>query len=158
MHHHGVDPHDFLDFVHDIPMDRLEPAPRLREMIDGLPGEKLVFTNGDAPYAQRVLAARGLDGLFSHIHDIHATGYVPKPEQGAYASLIQKTGIDPTRALFAEDMARNLAPAKALGMTTIWVDNGSEWGGKGHHPDMIDHQTTDIEVWLAGLTKQEKVA
>ncbi len=158
MRHHGVDPHDFLDYVHDIDMCRLEPATELRRLIERLPGEKLVFTNGDAPYAERVLAARGLSGLFDSIHDIHATGYIPKPVPEAYRSLIDATEIDPERALFIEDMARNLIPAKVLGMTTVWVDNGSEWGGRDHDPDHIDHEIDDIEPWLTGLLNREKAA
>lgn len=149
--HHDIDAQEFLDFVHDIAMDRLTPAPALRARIAALPGQKLVFTNGDAAYARRVLAARGLADLFDPIHDILASGLVPKPEPAAYASLIAATGIDPARALFAEDMARNLSPAKALGMTTIWVRNGSEYGDRDHDPAHIDHETHDLEHWLAQL-------
>jgi putative hydrolase of the HAD superfamily len=30
-----------------------------------------------------------------------------------------------------EDVARNLVPAHALGMTTVWLRNGSEWSKQG---------------------------
>ncbi|MGE5721999.1 MAG: pyrimidine 5'-nucleotidase, partial [Sphingomonadales bacterium] len=56
--------------------------------------------------------------------------------------------IEPTRALFAEDMARNLEPAKALGMVTVWIDNGSELGGHGADPAFIDYHIHDIGAWL----------
>ncbi len=151
MKEHGTDPYEFLDFVHDIDMDRLSPAPALRNAIEQLPGEKLVFTNGDAPYARRVLARRGLDDLFDQLHDIHDCGLKPKPSPAAYDSLLSATDIDPKRALFVEDMARNLLPAKDLGMTTIWVNTGSGYGARDHHPDFIDHEITDLEDWLTGL-------
>jgi len=44
-------------------------------------------------------------------------------------------------------MAQNLAPAKELGMTTVWVDNGSERGNHGAG-DFIDHQIADVGEWL----------
>jgi len=148
MIHHDVDPRDFLDYVHDIDMSRLEPAPRLREAIEKLPGEKLVFTNGDKDYAKRVLQSRGLDGLFDQLHDIHASNLVPKPEEAAYHAMIAKTGIDPARAVFVEDMAKNLNPAKTLGMATIWVNTGAAWGAAGHSADHIDLEIGDLERWL----------
>ena len=50
MHYHAVDPHDFLGFVHDIDMTVLKDAPPLADRLLALPGRRLVFTNGDAPY------------------------------------------------------------------------------------------------------------
>ena len=50
--------------------------------------------------------------------------------------------------LLADDMAQNLAPAKALGMTTIWVDNGSERGNHGAAPGFIDHRIEEVGEWL----------
>lgn len=158
MHHHGINPHEFLDFVHDIDMSRLSHAPELHRAIAALPGEKLVFTNGDKDYAERVLENRGLSGLFDQIHDVLACDLVPKPETAAYQSLIKTTGINPTRSLFVEDMARNLRPAKDLGMTTIWVNTGSEWGARDHAPDYIDHEITDLESWVTGLQKYKENA
>jgi putative hydrolase of the HAD superfamily len=57
MKEHAVDPHDFLDKVHSIPLDRIRPNERLAAALARLPGRKFVFTNGDAPYARRVLDA-----------------------------------------------------------------------------------------------------
>jgi putative hydrolase of the HAD superfamily len=141
MHHHGVNPHHFLDFVHDVDVSVLPPRPALAAQIASLPGRKLVFTNADAPYATRVLERLGLSDSFDALHDIHALGYVPKPQAGAYAHLCETHGIRPETALFVEDMARNLVPAKAIGMTTVWIDNGSEQGpGVGlQHIDFTAH-------------------
>ncbi|TKD51741.1 pyrimidine 5'-nucleotidase [Sphingomonas baiyangensis] len=143
-----IDPHHFLDFVHDIDMSVLSPAPELGAAIARLPGRKLVFTNGDEPYARRVLDRLGLSDTFEAVHDIHKTRYRPKPHASAYDGLCDAYGIDPTRALFAEDMARNLAPAKAIGMATLWVDNGSEQHGCGDRA-YVDYTTHDLAAWLS---------
>ena len=148
---HGTDPHSFLQYVHDIELDRVAHDARLVATIARLPGRKLVFTNGDAPYAQRVLDRLGLGASFEAIYDIHAMDYVPKPAAASYARLCERWAIDPQRALFAEDMVRNLAPAKALGMTTVWIDNGSEQAGGAAGPSFVDYQVDDLGVWLAEM-------
>lgn len=147
----GVDPHDFLDYVHDIDLARITADPLVVDAIDRLPGRKLVFTNGDEAYAARVLDRLGLANAFDGMHDIHAMDYVPKPNPAAYAAMCQRHAIDPATALFVEDMARNLEPAKALGMTTVWIDNGSERGSHGADESFIDYRIADIGVWLTEI-------
>lgn len=151
MTHHGIDPNDFLEFVHDIELDSVSEDKRLVEAVAALPGRKLIFTNGDARYASRVLARLGLSKSFEAIHDIHACAYRPKPQAESYVDMIDRLSITPSTALFVEDMARNLKPAKALGMTTVWVNNGSERGGHDAHPDFIDYEIDDVGGWLVEI-------
>lgn len=151
MHYHAIDPHDFLNFVHDIDMAPLAAAPRLADKLAALPGRKLVFTNGDDAYAARVLAGLGLSDSFDGMWDIHAMNYRPKPEPAAYAGLIEAFAIRPETAVFVEDMARNLAPAKALGMQTVWLDLATEWGDRAKDDAAIDLIIDDIDQWLASL-------
>lgn len=148
MAEHGVAPRDFLDFVHDIDLARLTADPSLVAALDRLPGRKFVFTNGDESYAGRVLDRLGLANAFDGMHDIHAMDYVPKPHPTAYQAICVRHGIDPAGSLFADDMVRNLAPAKAIGMTTLWVDNGSEQGPDADPDGVVDHRAADIAVWL----------
>jgi len=158
MNEHGVDPREFLDDVHDIDFSVVSAAPMLVEAIALLPGRKLIFTNADSDYAQRVLDRIGLGSAFEAIHDIHATGYLPKPDARAYDGLCEAYAIDPTRALFVEDMVRNLKPAKAIGMTTVWVDNGSEQGPAHDVPDFIDYTIDDVGDWLSVVAAELKDA
>ena len=153
---HGVAPRDFLDYVHDIDLARLTADPALVAAMDRLPGRKFVFTNGDEAYASRVLDKLGLANAFDGMHDIHAMDYVPKPNPRAYAALCSAHAIAPETALFVEDMARNLEPAKALGMTTVWVDNGSERGSHGADPAFIDYRIADIGLWLTEILGNEE--
>jgi putative hydrolase of the HAD superfamily len=145
---HGVDPHAFLADVHDIPMDRVGRDERLGAGLARLPGRSFVFTNGDAPYARRVLEALGVHEHFHDLHDIHSSELRPKPDPHGYALLCSRLGIDPATAVLVEDMAANLAPAKALGMTTVWVDNGSERGSHGFDDRVVDHVITEVGEWL----------
>ena len=157
MAHHGVDPHDFLDDVHDIPLDRIARDERLGEALRRLPGRRFVFTNGNDKYAERVLAAIGVGDDFHGLVDIHATAYRPKPDPHGYRLLVDRFAIDPQRAVLVEDMAKNLAPAKAMGMTTVWVDNGSEHGDHLHDPAAIDLTITDVADWLTTILEDAHV-
>ncbi len=147
MAEHAVDPHAFLAYVHDIEMDVLEEDAPLAAALARLPGRKIVFTNGDKPYALKVLERLGLGGSFEGVHDIHAMDLAPKPQASAYAGLCAAFDIDPRTALFVEDMARNLKPAKAIGMTTVWVDNGSEQAADADR-SFIDYTVTELTPWL----------
>jgi putative hydrolase of the HAD superfamily len=147
MKDHGVDPHHFLSDVHDISLERLDCDRQLASALDRLPGRKFVFTNGDESYARRVLEAIGVGDRFEDLHDIHASGYRPKPDPHGYALLCERFAIEPSGALLVDDMAANLEPAKALGMTTVWVDNGSERGSHGHG-DFIDYRIARVGEWL----------
>lgn len=118
---HGMDPGDYLDFVHDVDLALLPPNERLAAAIAALPGQKLIFTNGTARHAENICRKLGVDSHFSGYFDILAADFVPKPEHGAYDMLLAQYGVDPKRAAFFEDMARNLEPAHARGMTTALV-------------------------------------
>jgi putative hydrolase of the HAD superfamily len=155
MQSHDVDPRHFLDDVHAIPLDRVSADLRLSVALSRLPGRRLVFTNGDAPYARRVLEAIGVHSQFDEVHDIHASGLRPKPDPHGYELLCARFAIDPSHAVLVDDMAANLKPAKALGMTTVWVDNGSERGNHGADERFIDHRIGDVADWLESILEEK---
>lgn len=151
MHYHAVDPQEFLSFVHNVDMRVLDAAPRLGDRLKALPGRRIVFTNADAAYAQRALEALDIADCFEAIHDICDMAYRPKPEPSAYAGFIDRFGIDPARSAFVEDSARNLTPAKALGMQTVWIDMATEWGDRAKDDAAIDAMIDDLPRWLDGV-------
>ncbi len=145
MHEHDVDPTPYLTDVHDISLDHLDPDPRLRGAITALPGRRFVYTNGSGPYAERVLAARGLDGAFDAIFGVEHAGFLPKPERAAFETIFGRAGIDPARAAMFEDDPRNLAAPHAMGMRTVHV---------APEPDPaphIHHHTDDLGAFLKRL-------
>jgi putative hydrolase of the HAD superfamily len=155
MAEHGLDPEAYLNFVHDVDLGKLTPCDTLGGHISALPGRKLIFTNADLPYARRVLAARGLEGVFEDIFDIHRMEHRPKPDPVSYRAFCDKLKVNPQSALFVEDSAHNLVPAKALGMTTIWVKHAGE-ADSGGHDEHIDHEINDVTAWLASIHRQER--
>lgn len=121
MAHHDMEPAAFIEEVQDIVLDTAQPDPRLRATLERLPGRRLVFTNAGGVYAGRVLQKLGVDDLFEDVFHIEAADYVPKPQLAAFDRMIKRHAVDPKTAAFFEDMERNLAPAHALGMTTVLI-------------------------------------
>ena len=157
MKHHDVDPHHFMGDVHNVPLDRVARDDRLIGALTRLPGRKFVHTNGNADYAWKVLDRLGVAAEIDHLHDIFAADLTPKPELHGYRKLLDQFEIDPTRAVMVEDMVRNLTPAKQLGMTTVWVDNGSERGSHGFEDSIVDVRVTDVGEWLESILGEQHV-
>jgi putative hydrolase of the HAD superfamily len=142
MAEHGVDPGPYLTHVHEIDLDHLEPDRTLAARIRRLPGRKIVYTNGCAPYAERVIGARGLGGLFDAVYGVEHAGYRPKPDRAAFETIFAADGLDAARGAMFEDDARNLAAPHAMGMRTVHVAPARE-----DHPH-IHHHTDDLTGFL----------
>jgi putative hydrolase of the HAD superfamily len=144
-----IDPEDFLAFVHEIDLACVPPDPALVDTLAKLPGRKIVHTNGSERHAERLLDHLGIAGSFCGIVDIAAAGYEPKPGLAGYHELLRRHEVSPVTALMVEDMARNLVPAAALGMTTVWVCNPADWASEGSAGDHIHHIVDDLGAFLS---------
>jgi len=148
MAEHRIDPDAYLADVHDIDFSVLSPDPTLARRIAALPGRRIVYTNADTPYAHRVLAARGLTGLFDAVYGVEHAGYRPKPERAAFEPVFAQDGLDPATAAMFEDDARNLAAPHAMGMRTIHI---------APEPEPAPHihfHAADLTAFLGELTKR----
>jgi len=146
---HSVDPWPFLHDVHDIQLGHLAPAPELASLIRALPGRRIVYTNGDAFYAGRVLAARGLTGVFDAVYGIEHAGWRPKPERAAYDAVFAADGVTPDSAAMFEDDIRNLAEPFAMGMRTVHV------APQPNPQPHIQHHTADLVGFLSQVVGQD---
>ena len=162
MTEHGLDPADFLHYVHEIDLSPLPDLPTLRSALAALPGRKFIYTNGPRRHAERVTEKMGLAHLFNASFGIEDSAYTPKPNLSAYQSFCQINRVTPEGAAFFEDLARNLLPAKSLGFTTVLVHSTKDWShepvearpagagdrfggdGEGH----IDYITGDLAGFL----------
>jgi len=148
-----IDPYEFLAFVHDIDLAGVPPDPALATALGRLAGRKIIYTNASTRHAERVLEHLGLAGAFCGIVDIVAAGFEPKPGLAGYRELMRRHGVAPGTALMVEDIARNLAPAARLGMTTAWVRNGLDWAAAEADSDYIHHLIDDLGGFLAAAAR-----
>ncbi|RBI86963.1 pyrimidine 5'-nucleotidase [Rhodosalinus halophilus] len=142
---HGVDPGPYLTEVHEIDFSVLAPDPDLAARIRALPGRRIVYTNGCAPYAERVIEARGLSGLFDAVYGVEHADFHPKPRRQAFEAVFGAAGVETTRAAMFEDDPRNLAEPHAMGMRTVHV------APDRHEAEHIHHHTDDLAGFLARL-------
>ncbi|WP_085849205.1 pyrimidine 5'-nucleotidase [Pacificibacter marinus] len=146
---HGTDPLPYLTYVHDIDFSVLAPDPALRDAIGALDGRKIVFTNGSAPYAQQVLIARGLSGLFDAVYGIEHAGFHPKPSAQAYAEILTQDNMHAREAAMFEDDPRNLEVPHQLGMKTVHVAPQKD----AHTAPYVQHHTDDLTGFLQKLSR-----
>ncbi|MBN2705772.1 MAG: pyrimidine 5'-nucleotidase [Deltaproteobacteria bacterium] len=118
--HHDIDPEDYLDFVHDVPLAAyLKPNPRLKQLLSALPGRKYIFSNASRAHCRRVLACLELDEVFAEIFDLNYFKLRPKPEPAIYHELLNVIDGRPERGVMIDDLPVNLAPAAALGLLAV---------------------------------------
>jgi len=159
---HGMDPAEFLDYVHDVDLHMLDPNPKLRENIAALPGRKFIFTNGSKGHARNVAGHLNLFDLFDGSFGIEDVDYIPKPQRSPYIKFCDIFNIDPNTAIFFEDSVRNLEVPKHMGMATVLVASEEDWGhepeitrpaGTTTRADYVDYITTDLASWLGETLK-----
>lgn len=142
-HYYSVDPDEFLDFVHDIPLQHyIGPDPELDGMLGRLKPRKVVFTNADAKHARRVLYRLGIMRHFEFIIDIHMLEFINKPDRRAYLKALEFVSATPEECILIEDSPVNVLPARQLGMTTVLVGDSAGMNGAHYHIRRI----TDLEV------------
>jgi putative hydrolase of the HAD superfamily len=150
-----IDPHDFLAYVHDVDLSGVPANPALVAALAALPGRKLIYTNGSVPHAERLLQHLGISASFSGIFDIVASEFTPKPASLPFRAFVEKYAITADSALMVEDMAKNLAPAAALGMSTAWVRTGIDWAEPVAGTDHIHYIVEDLAGFLAAAAGME---
>lgn len=155
---HGIEPQEFLDYVHDIDHTVLDAAPRLDAALARLPGRRFIFTNGSERHAISVMDRLGIGARFDAIFDIRAADFIPKPQPACYAAMLARFGIQAAPAAMVEDIHRNLKPAADIGMTTVWVRQDNHPDHKVVQQDEDDlshvhHVTDDLVGWLEAIPR-----
>lgn len=158
---HGIDSDDFLQKVHDIDYSWLVPDPALGAAIRQLPGRKFIFTNGNRGHAERAARQLGVLDHFDDIFDIVAAGLTPKPARQTYERFAELHAVVGPQAVMFEDLARNLAVPKSLGMTTVLIvprnfePTFSEiWEKDANFEDDVDFVTDDLAGFLGAIVQE----
>ncbi|MDO9366870.1 MAG: pyrimidine 5'-nucleotidase [Methylotenera sp.] len=140
MRHHDIDPHHFLNETHrfeNLP-ELVIQAKRLRHMLQGLSGRKLVFTNAPRNYAIRVLELLGVDDIFELIFSVESTRFHAKPSTRGFQKLLKAIKAKASDCIMLEDSLPALMTAKRLGMKTIWVSKRLK------KPNFVDYRISTV--------------
>ena len=154
---HGVDPEAYLTYVHDVPIEQLLSRDEaLRALLQRLPGRRHIFTNSPREYALRVLAALGVDDLFEQVFDIRHCDLRPKPDPHAYTRVLAALDAPARACLFVDDAPRNLHPARAHGMTTVWLRSPHSQAGGQAGLSVASADEAPADVIIDALTELEE--
>ncbi len=157
MHHHGVDPAEFLEAAHQIDYSPIPADEGLSDAIKALPGRKFIFTNGTVKHAEAAARALGILDHFEDIFDIVAADYVPKPAGATYDKFASLHRVDTRNAAMFEDLPRNLVAPKLLGMKTVLILPSGEhkalerWEIPDETDEHIDYMTRNLTDFLRAV-------
>ncbi|WP_321369180.1 pyrimidine 5'-nucleotidase [uncultured Desulfuromusa sp.] len=154
--HHGVDPEDYLDYVHAVDVStKLSFDYELQQTLHDLRLPSYVFTNGSRCHVDRVVTALGLDGLFAGIFDIRIAAYQPKPNPDPYQQVLDELTLSGDQCIMVEDQLQNLKMAKEFGMKTVLVGAGCAVVPESSYVDAQIDRPADIgqiiDEWLEAV-------
>jgi len=126
-----VDMHDYLTFVHDVPLaDYITPNHALRSILTSIPARKFIFTNADSAHARRVLAHLEIESCFDGLVDVVAISPYCKPMPESFEIAQTLAGEpDPRRCAMIDDLPRTTRAARQRGLFSLL------YGQSEPHPD-----------------------
>lgn len=140
----AVDMDAYLVYVHDIPLETvIAPDPLLADAFRKLPQKKVIFTNGSADHAHRVMGLLGVTDQFEAVIDIYAMAPYCKPQREAFDKVLALLGEKAEACLLIDDTPDNLDTAQQMGMATISVGMYRHDGSP--HIDVIQEIATVMD-------------
>ncbi|MBX9576922.1 MAG: HAD family hydrolase [Chthoniobacterales bacterium] len=125
--------------------------PKTREVLEQLSSQfKLgLLTNGAPDLQREKIAASGCEDLFSAIVISGEYG-VGKPEPAIFERLLQELGVTSSEAMMVgNNLERDIAGARAAGVTSVWMRLPGERESEIIHPDFV---ITDLQELLDLIT------
>jgi putative hydrolase of the HAD superfamily len=148
MRYDKIDPHEFLEFVHNIDISWLPKDLLLRQELIKIKEKKYIFSNGSHSHVENVTKQLGIEDLFDGAFAITDADFIPKPNIESYKKMINKFDLDPKKSILIEDIAHNLEQAKNLGMKTCWLENNDTFAKKDADKPYIDYKIKSLPSFL----------
>ncbi|MEJ6077085.1 pyrimidine 5'-nucleotidase [Vibrio sp. 1-Bac 57] len=147
LHYPKVDLNKFSEFSHQVNLDKVAKATKLKDALHAFKKSRYVFTNSPLSYATRVLKHIDLYDCFDGIFSVELTGYKMKPDPHAFNTICKHFGFKANEAAFYDDQVANITTAKSLGMRTILVNRSDV--------DKHDacYKTEDLPSFVTSLVK-----
>ena len=151
MREYEIAPDEYLDYIHDVTHPELKYDEQLKLNLNNLTGRKFIYTNASQNHSKNILSVMGIEAEFEKILDIKATQYLPKPDPKSYNIMLKAFGISTDQignSIFIEDTAKNLRPAKSLGIKTVWIENEFNLKDYRENSEFIDYKYSDLKSFL----------
>ena len=154
-----INPEPFLEFVHDVDFSELNEDITLKTLLGKIKGKKSIYTNATFKHAKNILKSMGIFQEFEIIFDIKDANYIAKPDPKSYHMMKKKLNLNNkniSKSIFFEDTAKNLKPARELGMSTVWIENDFNRKEADILREYINFTGSDIKSILSNMLKFEK--
>jgi putative hydrolase of the HAD superfamily len=126
---YGTGYDDYVDFVYDVkPGDYITPDPAIRATLLAIPRKKVVFSNSNLKHLTRVCTFLNILDCFDNTFFLDRD-LIAKPDPRAYEKARKALGCAYGDCLLIDDVDRNLAAGKNLGMRTLKVNERMEGNG-----------------------------
>jgi putative hydrolase of the HAD superfamily len=136
----------------------------LMATLRAMPYKKVVMTNTSETQGKRALESLELldAGIFDEVYGGVFCAPACKPEREAFEKVLRHMGVEPDRVVMFEDSAKNLKTAKAMGMTTVFVETRGEETPADieTYSDAVVARLSDVEhlrAQLPGLFSSEDI-
>ena len=146
-----IDPDEYLHYIHNVTHPELTYDKKLKLNLRNLSGRRFIYTNASKDHAKNILSGMGIEAEFEKILDIKATLYLPKPDPKSYDIMLKSFSISTNQTedcIFIEDTAKNLRPAKLLGLKTVWIENDFNFSDYKENSEYIDYKYSDLKSFL----------
>jgi len=140
---------NFLNQVHDVSLDDIQPDPELRSMLLDIPYTRWVFTAATREHCVRCLQRLGIEDCFAGIiacstkEVFQKAGYVSKHDPRCFEFAMDVAGVpheEAAKCMLLDDSPSNLKTAKSMGWSTVLVGLHARNGSKA------DSQNADVAV------------
>ncbi len=98
MEHEGLDPHEFLSYVHDIDLSEIAAPQELRAGLARLPGSRIIYTNGSRAHAQRITRSSASPTSSTPSTTLRRATISRSPHLAAYEAFLEAHDIVPRTA------------------------------------------------------------
>ncbi|MBN4667294.1 HAD-IA family hydrolase [Pandoraea nosoerga] len=172
--HHAIDPHEFLERVHELPplAEVLRAERGIARLLAGLPGRKILLTNAPAHYALPIVEALGIRRHFERCVSIEdmadRRGWRAKPDAAMLRRLLARERLLPRRTWLVEDTRSHLKHLRHFGIGTVWITghlpvrnslgDAMPRSGRPHYVDIKVQSLRELRARLATGAGAKRVA
>ena len=142
--------------MHDVDFSELNEDVTLKTLLGKIKGKKSIYTNATFKHAKNILKSMGIFQEFEIIFDIKDANYIAKPDPSSYHMMKKKLNLNDkniSKCIFFEDTAKNLKPARELGMSTVWIENDFNKKEADSLREYINFTGSDIKSILSNMLK-----
>jgi putative hydrolase of the HAD superfamily len=138
--HYNVDPLHYLEYVHNVPLEKyIKKNIKLEKFLKTTQHKKVIFSNAYKPYILKILTLLNISDCFEYIIDIVESDFHPKPIKSSYLKIMNMFSVKPSDFVMFDDSVINLKTAHELGFKTVLVGKR-----KGDRLNQFDYSISKI--------------